>query len=55
MDLYKIIDFRDLELSYHMVKIGIDGGQQFLKTFMSVLNFAQPTYKSTRMHIVTVE
>ena len=31
-----------------MVKIGIDGGQQFLKICMSVLNFEQPTYKSTR-------
>ena len=46
--LYKILEFRNIDFYSHMVKIGIDGGQQFLKICMSVLDLEDATYKSSQ-------
>ena len=46
--LYKILEFRNIDIYSHMVKIGIDGGQQFLKICMSVLDLEDSTYKSSQ-------
>ena len=36
--LYEIIKYRDIDQNKHLVKIGIDGGQQFLKICLSLVS-----------------